>query len=157
MARITCRVPATGKPFRLTIDNIPATPTWTTLAEANDFSVPDASNIWTNRDPLDSSRAIRAGELYLATPLWVHIFVNSTEWISVRLLQEDGTVIPLVTELWVINQETVQIPVQGRSLLKRNPASSNGDRLQIQARTVNRYACWLQAEERLSAEHVGVV
>lgn len=152
MARITCRVPATGRSLMLTSAAVPTA--WTTIVEAPDFSVPDPSNIWPNRDPLDSSRAIRAGEVYLATPLWLHIYISNTEWIELRLLLEGGSIIPLMTEYWVSNTETAQIPLQGRSLLKRDPASANGDRLQIRARTANRYSYWLQAEERLSSEHV---
>ena len=67
MTRITTRTPSTGKPIRVAKENVPVS--YTTIAEAPDFSVPDASNKYPVRDPTDLGRAIRPGEVFFLTPL----------------------------------------------------------------------------------------
>jgi hypothetical protein len=52
--------------------------------------------------------------------------------------------------------DTVFIPLQGRSLLKRDANTANGDIIQVRAETSNTFDIWVSAEEKLSSEHVGV-
>jgi hypothetical protein len=52
--------------------------------------------------------------------------------------------------------DTVFIPLQGRSLLKRDASTANGDIIQIRAESANTFDVWISAEEKLSSEHVGV-
>ena len=134
MARITCRTPSTGKPIRVILANVGTS--FTTIAEAPDFSVPDASNKFVDRDPTDESRAIRSGEVFFLTPLAARNKDTETRWIEVQLLTEDGTAISF-GKVDVPAGDTVYIPLQGRSLFKRDKNAANGDRIQIRAQVTS--------------------
>jgi hypothetical protein len=160
VARITCKTPSTGKAILISLANV--TTSFTTIAEAPDFSVPDPSQNYTARDPVDSTRAIRPGEIFFVTPLAVKNKSNNIVWIEVILKTEaraDGT--PSVDvnfgKVSIPPDDTLFFPIQGRSLFKRNPASTNGDRLQIRAQAPDTFDVWAAAEEKLSAEHIGVI
>jgi hypothetical protein len=158
MPRITCKTPASGKPLSLSLVDIPTT--FTTLANAPDFSVPDPSGSFTRRDPADNTRAIRPGEIFLLTPLAVYNKTATARWVEVQLVTEAGTTVLSPGRVTVPAFDTVYIPVQGRSLIKRSPiatAAANGDQLQIRAEDAPALDVWGAAEERLSAEHIGVV
>lgn len=156
MARITCKTPSTGRPLSLSAANVGTT--YQTLAEAPDFSVPDASEVFPNRDAGDTTRAIRPGEIFFLTPLTArNKSASTTYWIDVQLVTEGGVTVQAPGRVSIPPNDTVQIPVQGRSLLKRTPASFNGDRLQIRAQVVSMIDVWCAAEEKLSSEHIGVV
>lgn len=131
------------------------TTSYTTIAEAPDFSVPDASVKFTTRDPLDETRAVRPGEVFFLTPLAARNKDSATKWIEVILLTEDGVTIEL-GRAKVPAGDTAFIPLQGRSLFKRDPNASNGDRIQIRAESNSVFDVWASAEEKLSNEHVGV-
>ena len=153
MARITCRTPSTGKPIRVSMVNV--TTTFTTIAEAPDFSVPDSSTKYSTRDPVDASRAIRPGEIFFLTPLAAKNKDSTTKWVEVILLTEDGITVEL-GRAKVPAGDTAFIPLQGRSLFKRDPNAANGDRIQIRAESNSVFDVWASAEEKLSNEHVGV-
>jgi hypothetical protein len=153
MARITCRTPSTGKPIRVSMVDV--TTTFTTIAEAPDFSVPDASKKYPTRDPVEETRAIRPGEVFFLTPLAARNKDNATKWIEVVLLTENGITVEL-GRAKVPAGDTVFIPLQGRSLFKRDPDAANGDRIQIRAESNSVFDVWASAEEKLSNEHVGV-
>lgn len=154
MARITCRTPSTGKPLRIIYANVPNS--FRTLVEAPDFSVPDASNKFETRDPNDSSRAIRPGEIFFLTPLSAKNKDTTTRWIEVILFTEDGITIE-IGKVEVPAGDTAFIPLQGRSLFKRDKDSLNGDSIQIRSDLSNVFDVWVAAEEKLSSEHTGVV
>lgn len=154
MARITCRTPSTGRSIRISAANVATT--FTTVADAPDFSVPDAAEQYSTRDPSDAARAIRPGEIFFLTPLSATNKGASTQWIEAQLIAEDGTTI-LFGRIEVPAGDTAFIPLQGRSLFKRVAAGTNGDRLQIRAQSINTFDIWAAAEEKLSAEHAGVV
>lgn len=155
MARITCRTPSTGKPLRIAESDVANT--YIAIAEAPDFSVPDASNKYPERDPLDASRAIRPGEIFFLTPLAAR---NKDEvndrWIQVILVTEDSETIEL-GKVEVPAGDTAFIPLQGRSLFKRDANNAVGDTIQVRAEVENTFDVWAAAEERLSSEHSGVV
>jgi hypothetical protein len=153
MARITCRTPSTGRPIRASLVNV--TTDFVTIAEALDFSVPDTSRRFGVRDPLDDNRAVRPGELFFLTPLAAVNKTSTTRWIEVRLVTEDGEIIA-VGRAEVPGNDTAYIPLQGRSLFKRNPNASNGDRIQVRSENSNVFDVWASAEEKLSNEHSGV-
>lgn len=153
MARITCRTPSTGKSLRITIKDV--SDVLTTIAEAPDFSIPDASEKFAERDPVDDNRAIRPGEVFFLTPLAVKNKSASTASIEIYLVTEDDIVIEL-GKLEVPGNDTGFVPLQGRSLLKRNPNGANGDRVQIKASVADVFDVWASAEEKLSSEHSGV-
>lgn len=153
MTRITCRTPSTGKPLSVYIANLPTT--WTDLVEAPDFSVPDTSEKFADRDPLDDARAIRPGEVFFLTPVSARNKDTVTRWVEVKLILEDATEI-LMARVEVPAGDTVFLPLQGRSLLKRDPDGSNGDKIQLRAETSNVFDIHGAAEEKLSSEHTGV-
>jgi len=151
--RITCRTPSTGKPIKAALKDV--TTDYTTIAEAPDFSVPDTSNKYTERDPLDTSRAIRPGEIFFLTPLAAKNKGTVTQWLDVKFITEEGIEIEL-GRVEVPAGDTTFIPLQGRSLLKRLPNAVNGDRIQVRAQSIDVFDVWSAAEEKLSSEHIGV-
>jgi hypothetical protein len=153
MARITCRTPSTGKPLRIANANVSTT--FTSIAEAPDFSLPDASESYPVRDPLDDSRAIRPGEIFFLTPLSAKNKSGVTAWIETQLYTESNVAIEL-GRVEVPAGDTAFIPLQGRSLFKRDPNAINGDQLQVRSEFADTFDVWAAAEEKLSAEHAGV-
>lgn len=154
MARITCKTPSTGKGVSVSLVDV--TTNYTTIAEAPDFSVPDPSNTYAQRDPTDDARAIRPGEVFFITPISAKNKTANTYWIEVQLLTESNTAINF-GRINVPAYDTAFIPVQGRSLFKRNASGSVGDRIQIRAQANTVFDVWAAAEEKLSNEHVGVI
>lgn len=154
MPRIRCKTPSTGRPINFTVRGVGTG--YSTLAEAPDFSVPDTSNLFPSRDPSDTSRAIRAGEVFFMTPLYARNTTNLDCWIEVRLLQENGVSVECPGRLTVPAGDTALVPIQGRSLIKRGAENLQGDRLQVRAQTAGSLDLWATAEEKPSAEHIGV-
>lgn len=155
--RITCRQPSTGKPVSFANNSVGTS--WIILAEAPDFSVPDPSGSqYTSRDPSDSSRGIAAGEIFFLTPLVAKNVTGSTDWIEVRFRPEDLTANnDAFGRISVPAGESVAIPIQGRSLVKRTATSANGDIIYVRAGNTASFHIWTSANEQASAEHVGVV
>lgn len=153
MSRIKCRTPSTGKPLSVNVANVPIS--YVTIAEAPDFSVPDASRTFFPRDPTDDGRAIRPGEIFFLTPLAARNKSASTESIEVSMYNENNVRIELAV-VDVPAGDTAFVPIQGRSLFKRNANTANGDVIQIKASATNVFDVWASAEEKLSSEHTGV-
>ncbi len=154
MARITCKTPSTGK--AIIVSQTDVTTTYTSIAEAPDFSLPDPSETFSQRDPSDNARAIRPGEVFFITPLSAKNKTANTRWIEVRLYTEANTAVEF-GRISVPPNDTAFIPLQGRSLFKRNANNAVGDSLQVRAEANNVFDVWAAAEEKLSAEHIGVV
>lgn len=154
MSRITCRTPSTGKPLRVAKDSV--SNTFEVIAEAPDFSVPDASNKFSDRDPVDASRAIRPGEIFFLTPISAKNKDSADRWVEVILVTEDDVTIE-IGKIEVPAGDTAFIPIQGRSLFKRTANNVTGDTLQVRCEVAGVFDVWTAAEERLSSEHSGVV
>lgn len=153
MARIVCRTPSTGKPLSINLNNVGTD--FVTIAEASDFSVPDTSSKFSTRDPTDTTRAIRPGEVFFITPLAVRNKDTVTRWLELRLVTEDGVNVE-VARVSIPSNDTAFIPLQGRSIFKRNANVANGDRIQIRAEVADVVDVWVSAEERASNEHIGI-
>jgi hypothetical protein len=153
MSRIKCRTPSTGKPIRVALSNVGNT--YVSIAEAPDFSVPDASTKFPVRDPLDIGRAIRPGEIFFLTPMSAKNKDTVTRWIETRLVTEDLDEIEL-GRIEVPAGDTAFIPLQGRSLFKRTANTVNGDTLEVRAELSGIFDVWAAAEEKLSSEHSGI-
>jgi hypothetical protein len=153
MSRIKCRTPSTGKPIRVALSNVGTT--YVSIAEAPDFSVPDASSKFPVRDPLDIGRAIRPGEIFFLTPMSAKNKDTVTRWIETRLVTEDLDEIEL-GRIEVPAGDTAFIPLQGRSLFKRTANTVNGDTLEVRAELSGIFDVWAAAEEKLSSEHSGI-
>jgi len=117
VARITCKTPSTGK--AIIVSQTDVTTTYTSIAEAPDFSLPDPSETFSQRDPSDNARAIRPGEVFFITPLSAKNKTANTRWIEVRLYTEANTAVEF-GRVSVPPNDTAFIPLQGRSLFKRN-------------------------------------
>lgn len=155
MTRIYCRTPSTGYPENLVLVNVPETLTTIPLADAPDYSVPDPSNQYEVRDPLDPTRAIIPGQIFFLTPLSVVNKSAGQETLTVILLQEDGTSVNFGTAT-VPAGDTAYIPLNGRSLLKRDPIVANGDRLQVYASAANVFDVWTAADLSPASQNIGV-
>jgi hypothetical protein len=153
MSRIKCRTPSTGKPIRVALSDV--SNTYVSVAEAPDFSVPDASSKFPVRDPLDLGRAIRPGEIFFLTPMSAKNKDTVTRWIETRLVTEDLIEIEL-GRIEVPAGDTAFIPLQGRSLFKRTANTVNGDTLEVRAELSGIFDVWAAAEEKLSSEHSGI-
>jgi hypothetical protein len=152
MARITCRTPSTGKPLSISVSNVSIT--YETIAEAPDFSVPDAAGNFPDRDPVDNTRAIKPGEVFFLTPMSVRNKSNTRTWIETRIYTESNTYVEF-GKVNVPAGDTAFIPLQGRSLFKRTANNANGDIIQVRAEFANALDIWVAAEEKLSSEHIG--
>ncbi len=154
MTRITCKTPSTGRSVTLSLVDV--TSNYTTFAEAPDFSVPDPSENFPNRDPVDDTRAIKPGEIFFITPIAAKNKTANTLWIEVKLVNESNNSIEF-GRVKVPGFDTVFIPVQGRSLFKRDANGVLGDTLKIRAEANNSFDAWASAEEKLSSEHIGII
>jgi hypothetical protein len=166
MTTIKCRQPSTGKP--ISVQNNSVGTEWINIAEAPDFSVPDPSRSAYpgSRDLADGTRGIAAGELFFLTPLVAKNITAGTDWIEVRFRPEGGTANnDAFGRITVPAGESVAIPIQGRSLIKRNVLNANGittfttngDILYVRAGNTASFQVWASANEQASAEHVGVI
>jgi hypothetical protein len=155
MTRIYCRTPSTGYPENLVLVDVPNTLTTIPGADAPDYSVPDPSNQYEVRDPLDPTRAILPGQIFFLTPLSVVNKSVSEQTLTVILLQEDGTSVNFGTAT-VPAGDTAYIPLNGRSLLKRDPLVANGDRLQVQASASSVFDVWTSADLSPASQNLGV-
>lgn len=151
--RITARNPASARPVRIRAPDVPTT--WLTVAEAPDFSVPDANQDFPERDPNDGTRAIRPGEVFILTPIKARNKTAVTAWIEARIKDEDGSTV-LLERITVPANESVNIVTQGLSLLKRNAVPVYGDQLQFRAEQASTFDLSGAAQEQLSNEHIGV-
>lgn len=160
MTRIFCRTPSTGYPENLVLANVPTT--LTTLggglsgSDAPDYSVPDPSNQYEQRDPIDPTRAILPGQIFFLTPLSIVNKTGNTQTLRVVLNQEDGTIIEFGNAI-VPAGDTAYVPLNGRSLLKRDPLTLNGDRLQVSASASNVFDVWASAELSPASQNLGNV
>lgn len=155
MTRIYCRTPSTGYPENLILADVPTTFTTIPGADAPDYSVPDPSEQYEQRDPLDPTRAILPGQIFFLTPLSVVNKTASEEWLECQLLNEAGNVIAFGRAVVPAN-DTAYIPLNGRSLLKRDPDALNGDQLQVRASNSNVFDVWTSADLSPASQNLGV-
>lgn len=157
MVRIKCRQPSTGKPINVRYEDLGID--WVNIVEAPDFSVPDPSGSGypNRRDPSDPSRGIAPGEIFFLTPLIAKNNTAKTDWIEVRYKPENSANNDAFGRIYVPAGESVAIPLQGRSLTKRDLNAANGDIIYVRAGNTACFHVWASANEQASAEHVGVI
>lgn len=144
MPRIRTDQPSSGKPLLLFI---PASTnsgfigaSWTTLAEAPDFSIPALGDSDSVVDPADPDRELRPGEVFIETPLQVINTTTTTRWVEIRVLLQgaNGQALPASPRVPVPGSESVFLITQGLRLLKTDLSNTEpGGRLQIQAEVGN--------------------
>lgn len=134
MTRIRTDQPSSGKPLQLFIPaSAFVSSSFTTIAEAPDFSVPGTGDTGVTLDPADSSRELRPGEVFLEAPLTCINTDTVTRWVELQVLLQDNHTVPLSPQIPVPAKEAIYVPIQGLRLLKTQFGASNGDRLQIRA------------------------
>ena len=160
MSRIVCRTPSTGFSETLYLVDVPVTMTTLigglTGADAPDYSVPDPSNQFEVRDPSDPTRAILPGQIFFLTPLSATNKSGTDETLDVQILLENGNIISLGSAVVPAN-DTAYIPINGRSLLKLDANSANGDQLQVSASTANVFDVILSADLSPASQNLGFV
>jgi hypothetical protein len=144
MPRINTDQPSSGKPLLLYIPSSTnsgfVNTTWTTIAEAPDFSIPSSGDEGIVIDPADSGRELRPGEVFFETPLQCMNNTATSRWVELQMLLQgnSGQAIPLSPRVVVPAGESVYLAVQGLRLLKTDLTNTQpGGRLQIQAEVNN--------------------
>jgi len=160
MPRINTDQPSSGKPLLLFI---PAASnsgfvdtTWTTIAEAPDFSIPSSGDDGIVEDPADSGRELRPGEVFFETPLQAINTTSTARWVELRLLLQgtSGQAIPVTPRIVVPANESIYLQVQGLRLLKTDLTNTQpGGRLQIQAEVNNAITVIGSAVELEAQDH----
>ena len=160
MSRIVCRTPSTGFAETLYLIDVPTSMTTLigglTGADAPDYSVPDPSNQYEVRDPSDPTRAILPGQIFFLTPISATNKSGADETIDVQILLENGNIISLGSAVVPAN-DTAYIPINGRSLLKLDANSVNGDQLQVSASTGNVFDVVVSADLSPASQNLGFV
>lgn len=161
MSRIVCRTPSTGYAETLYLVDVPVTMTTLigglTGADAPDYSVPDPSNQYEVRDPLDPTRAILPGQIFFLTPLSCTNKSGTDESISAQLVLEGGNTTISLGTIVVPANDTAYIPLNGRSLLKLDANSVNGDQLQVSASTGNVFDVTISGDLSPASQNLGNV
>jgi hypothetical protein len=161
MTRIYTRTPSTG--YAETLYLVDVGTSMTTLdgglsgADAPDYSVPDPSNQYEQRDPLDPTRAILPGQIFFLTPLSATNKSGSEESLQIQLVLEGGNVTVDLGTAVVPAFDTAYIPINGRSLLKFDANAANGDQLQVSASTGNVFDVVVSAELSPASQNLGNV
>jgi hypothetical protein len=160
MPRIVTDQPSSGKSLLLFIPTATnsgfVNTTWTTIAEAPDFSIPSSGDDGIVPDPSDSDRELRPGEVSIDTPLAVTNTTATTRWVEAQMLLQgsSGQAIPLSARVPVPGGETVYLPIQGLVLLKTDLTNTQpGGRLQVQAEVDNALRVIGAAAERQADDH----
>lgn len=106
---------------------------FTSIAEAPDFSVPGTGDSGVTLDPADTSRELRPGEIFLEAPLTCINTDTVTRWVELQILTQTNHAVPLIPQISIPPKEAIYLPIQGLRLLKTSFSAFNGDRLQIRA------------------------
>ncbi|WBH17043.1 hypothetical protein [Sphingomonas radiodurans] len=153
MARIITRESAAAKPLRIALAGVPVD--WTTILEANDFSVPDTSVRWpgvANRDPANADRRIQPGFALIEAPLMFHNTDVVERRIDIRILTEDAAEV-VQARITIPAGDTYMHPAPGQRLLKLTLASASGDRLQVRAEVAGVIHLTAAASEGAAEQH----
>jgi hypothetical protein len=126
------------------------------LANAPDYSVPDPSEVYSERDPDFPSRAIIPGEIFFLTPLSAVNKSDEEQWIEVIFLTQDNITVAAGRAV-IPARDTAYIPLQGRSLLKTaTEEPGNGDQIQVRASADDVIDVWVAADESPASQNIGV-
>ena len=154
MPRILTDQPSTGKPIVLAVAAFVPT-TWTTIAEAPDFSVPGTGDEGATPDPLDADRELRPGEVFIESPLIATNLTGTTRWVEAQIVLQgtSGSEIVVAPRIPVPPNTSVYLPLQGLRLLKTDFAATVGARLQVRAEAATAIKIYGSAVELEAANH----
>jgi hypothetical protein len=127
---------------------------WTAVVEAPDFSVPDPGGDYVE-DPADSSRGLRAGEVFVPRPLIAYNTDSSPVTLEVRLSFEDDSSTNLFT-LTIPAGDSAEIRLQGATFTKRDFTASNGERVEVRASAGSVLILTAWYSTRLATDHEDV-
>ena len=130
MTTLIVQQAAVARVERLTLAPVPLD--WTEIVNVPDYSVPDANEIYPDRDTSDPTRRIQPGSALILSPVFVHNSSQSLCRVDFRLVLEAGEAVPFLSQQ-IAAGETWDALIQGLTLLKRTPVTENGDRLQVRA------------------------
>lgn len=156
-SKITCRSIASGKPNSVLFNIINSD---AVLLTSNYYSVPDTSNRYPDRDPVDSTRGLRPGQFYITAPVFLHNLSSSKAEVIVCILQDvDSQAVDLSTSLGrydVLPNSTVAVEVFGRSVVNRALEDNKGGALAF--KIINSPATYnllvhIEYQELASQEH----
>lgn len=132
MPRINTDQPSSGKPLLLYIPSSSnsgfVSTSWSTLAEAPDFSIPSSGDDGAILDPADNDRELRPGEVFFETPLQCINGTLTDRWVELQMVLQgvSGQAIPVSPRVTVPSGESVFLSVQGLRLLKTDfPAATS--------------------------------
>ena len=157
MARLVVELPSSGKSRPLFIPTATNSgfinTTWTTLVEANDYSVESQGDPEEIPDPVNPGRILKAGVIRFLAPLIINNTTNTSRWVECRVLTEEGT--PIVLGRVIVPAgEAIAYPVQGQHLVKFDFAAGNGGALQVRAEVLDALRCYGTAVESGAADHL---
>jgi hypothetical protein len=155
MATIVTDQPSTGKPVTirsaLLSDAGPVV-----LWEANDFAVPpidDTDNPAVPTRDIDGiTRQIVPGETLFVTPLTVSNLTSASGTIRLSIKDESGGSYYLTHAIVVPGNDTVELPIQGKSLVKVN-AGSLGEQLIAEVSAGAQFSVYAQGSEAQAGSH----
>lgn len=145
MTRIITRNPHPEKEIPVRVNNLNHLD-WHTIISAPDFSVPP-------RDVDIPTRTIAPGLIVLGTPLILSNTTGALVKVDVRVFDEAGNGFRFATNVAIDAYDTALVPVQGQLLVKRDPDSAEGDRLQARADTENAVDVFIACYEREAGQH----
>ena len=153
--------PSTGKSIILSKRNVPIT--WYTLYETAHYSIPLTGETPRYADESDADRELLPGEAFISSPLLVTNKDSShTVSVDVRIINECSVLdvpddseyaITIVKNLRIGKNESVQVPIQGMSLLKSKFDTFYGSRLQVKASLADALDVYGSAVESSYPDH----
>lgn len=152
MTRITCEVPSNEEEIAH-IANLGTS--FATLVEAPDFSVPTTGDDFLTPDSAVDGNVLREGVAYIPARAFVYNKNAAARTLDVQILREGGGAVALFSVV-VQGGATLELPLGGVSLFKRDFSGSNGDRLQVRASATNSLDVTAWYQTRIASDHLGV-
>lgn len=149
--RQTVRQAGAAVPVRILVESLGTD--WQTVLEAPDFSVPDPQRRFPGaRDPADAERRIQPGFALIEAPMMFFNGGTGTVTLEVSILREDGTRVRQAV-IGIVSQETYLHPAPGQRMLKRDPDTAHGDRMQVKASAASTVQLTSTASEGAAEQH----
>jgi hypothetical protein len=152
MARLTVIEIGNGRPIGVSAA-FTAT-AWTTILEANDFSVRDTNNTFPDRDPASpGTRAVRPGTILFLSDLIATNTGGTARWIEFRKVTQAGAALNAYGGQYLVAAgRGCVIPMRGRTLNRIVPTSP-GELLQARVQSGATFHLEVNGEETLAAVH----
>lgn len=111
------------------------TDTWTVLADAPIYSVPDTTFDWPDsRDPDDAGRRMQPGQIVFVSPLFFHNTDTVEHLLELQIRTESGSTY-MQASVTIPPSDTYAHPIGGLYLTKTGLDDGAGDRLEARTDT----------------------